>query len=282
MEENGVWRTVGGRRIFIKEGQDLASAMKESGKFNQDNKNIQTKIKKELDNNVKEYCDKFDESGIKPTYFISQLDTIDKKWANENLETLKNLSSEYYSNATYIGYKIENKKENALGVTKTNEYNMSQIYLLNEAKDKNSAYEHMKNSVLTGYHPKTKEEDYGKQIITHEFAHTLVNTTSSKYHKEAFKELDNLYSEYKREIYSQKELTKELSNKVLFEPTQENFDKALKQQKEYEKLKISDYAYGSIDEFIAESFVDAKLGINKSEYSLRAMEIINKYFKKEK
>lgn len=33
MEENGVWRTVGGRRIFIKEGQDLASAMKESGKF---------------------------------------------------------------------------------------------------------------------------------------------------------------------------------------------------------------------------------------------------------
>ena len=33
MKENGVWRTVGGRRIFIKEGQDLASAMKESGKF---------------------------------------------------------------------------------------------------------------------------------------------------------------------------------------------------------------------------------------------------------
>lgn len=33
MEENGVCRTVGGRRIFIKDGQDLASAMKESGKF---------------------------------------------------------------------------------------------------------------------------------------------------------------------------------------------------------------------------------------------------------
>lgn len=30
---NGVWRTVGGRRIFIKDGQDLATAMKESGKF---------------------------------------------------------------------------------------------------------------------------------------------------------------------------------------------------------------------------------------------------------
>lgn len=41
MEENGVWRTVGGRRIFIKEGQDLASAMKESGKFS--NKQIEDK-----------------------------------------------------------------------------------------------------------------------------------------------------------------------------------------------------------------------------------------------
>ncbi len=33
MSENGVWRTVGGRRIFIKDGQELGDAMKESGKF---------------------------------------------------------------------------------------------------------------------------------------------------------------------------------------------------------------------------------------------------------
>lgn len=29
----GVWRTVGGRRIFIKDGEDLSTAMKKSGKF---------------------------------------------------------------------------------------------------------------------------------------------------------------------------------------------------------------------------------------------------------
>ena len=29
----GVWRTVGGRRIFIKDGQDLKKAMEKSGKF---------------------------------------------------------------------------------------------------------------------------------------------------------------------------------------------------------------------------------------------------------
>lgn len=31
--EDGVWRTIGGRRVFIKHGQDLATAMRESGKF---------------------------------------------------------------------------------------------------------------------------------------------------------------------------------------------------------------------------------------------------------
>lgn len=33
----GVWRTVGGRRIFIKDGEDLATAMKKSGKFGNKN-----------------------------------------------------------------------------------------------------------------------------------------------------------------------------------------------------------------------------------------------------
>ena len=40
--EDGVWRTIGGRRVFIKDGQSLASAMKESGKFS----NKQTENKK--------------------------------------------------------------------------------------------------------------------------------------------------------------------------------------------------------------------------------------------
>lgn len=32
-ESEGVWRTVGGRRIFIRNGQSLSDAMIESGKF---------------------------------------------------------------------------------------------------------------------------------------------------------------------------------------------------------------------------------------------------------
>lgn len=34
--EGGVWRTISGRRVFIKDGQSLSDAMKESGKFKED------------------------------------------------------------------------------------------------------------------------------------------------------------------------------------------------------------------------------------------------------
>ena len=42
MFENGVWRTVGGRRIFIKDGEDLSTAMKKSGKFKTKKKEEET------------------------------------------------------------------------------------------------------------------------------------------------------------------------------------------------------------------------------------------------
>jgi hypothetical protein len=43
----GVWRTVGGRRIFIKDGEDLETAMNKSGKFSEKeiNKNEDNKYK---------------------------------------------------------------------------------------------------------------------------------------------------------------------------------------------------------------------------------------------
>lgn len=51
-DSEGVWRTVGGRRIFIKTGQSLTSAMKESGKF----KNEKTE---QIDDDLQEYIKKY-------------------------------------------------------------------------------------------------------------------------------------------------------------------------------------------------------------------------------
>jgi hypothetical protein len=45
--EDGVWRTIGGRRVFIKDGQSLSDAMKESGKFK--GEDDRKKLRKQFD-----------------------------------------------------------------------------------------------------------------------------------------------------------------------------------------------------------------------------------------
>lgn len=60
-DADGVWRTVGGRRIFIRNGQDLASAMIESGKF----KNLRSAVKLDkLKKEEKEKLKNLKEKGI--------------------------------------------------------------------------------------------------------------------------------------------------------------------------------------------------------------------------
>lgn len=74
----GVWRTIGGRRVFIKDGEDLETAMKKSGKFNKkgnelSDKNI-TEIYNEYKNIIQEYSDKSD------PYFLSDKKSDQKKF----------------------------------------------------------------------------------------------------------------------------------------------------------------------------------------------------------
>lgn len=87
----GVWRTIGGRRVFIKDGQDLASAMKDSGKFNikaKDDKNAYNdkeeleKAKRDLEEAQKEYEAlemQYDENDEMPDYIKEQLNDYEEK-----------------------------------------------------------------------------------------------------------------------------------------------------------------------------------------------------------
>ena len=54
--ENGVWRTIGGRRVFIRNGESLPSAMKRSGKFERKQKiqNYETEDRRYLNDLYKE------------------------------------------------------------------------------------------------------------------------------------------------------------------------------------------------------------------------------------
>lgn len=53
-DNDGVWRTIGGRRVFIKKGQSMSDAMKESGKFKISNKKIESKSNSSTDSKIKQ------------------------------------------------------------------------------------------------------------------------------------------------------------------------------------------------------------------------------------
>ena len=111
-EEDGVWRTIGGRRIFIRKGQNMSDAMKESGKFKskKDIEHQKNKIKNDIeanrfsDNKEREEMwenhdalDKLSKEG-ETSELKSKLDQLRKDRAGlvYNLEkgTLKDLSDE--------------------------------------------------------------------------------------------------------------------------------------------------------------------------------------------
>ena len=66
---NGVWRTVGGRRIFIKDGEDLSTAMKNSGKFGNKKEEVEYSFKgsnEKFQNKIKENINKLKEEYNSP------------------------------------------------------------------------------------------------------------------------------------------------------------------------------------------------------------------------
>lgn len=145
MKENGVWRTVGGRRIFIKEGQDLASAMKESGKFS----NKQIEDKKDY-NNLSSELDKTDKEVL--DYYVMDAGAYDVNYVLRNPEA----------------FKTENDKraikslDNAINKSSLNKDVETYRYISNENVFKDmkvgDVYED-KGFMSTTYNPKTDRED---------------------------------------------------------------------------------------------------------------------------
>lgn len=94
----GVWRTIGGRRVFIKEGQDLASAMKESGKFKKNKSNNN-------ENKEKDYS-KMTEKELKKEAIKEYLQSKNIKINDDDTITLYHVTSnENYEKIMKEGFK---------------------------------------------------------------------------------------------------------------------------------------------------------------------------------
>lgn len=91
--DKGVWRTIGGRRVFIKNGQDLSTAMRESGKFKNN----------EADTKGKEYKSKLASLKGKEdgTYDLDTGEKVD--FGTEGFNVSFEQSSDKYTPAEYYG-----------------------------------------------------------------------------------------------------------------------------------------------------------------------------------
>ena len=57
-KEKGVWRTIRGRRVFIKDGESLSDAMKNSGKFDNEKntgKSTRAEVKEKIQKHIRDY-----------------------------------------------------------------------------------------------------------------------------------------------------------------------------------------------------------------------------------
>ena len=120
--KQGVWRTIGGRRVFIEDGDDLKTAMKKSGKF----KNLKKDNKEEKNDKFLQKAvalNERDKGKISEEEYFNKLSEIDgldpekeKTRVRENLERLGVEVPDYLKN--------KNQKENKRTTKEVNdEYN---------------------------------------------------------------------------------------------------------------------------------------------------------------
>ena len=141
----GVWRTVGGRRIFIKDGQELATAMKESGKF--PNK----KIKDKTDyNNLNEELDETDKKVL--DYYVMDAGAYDVNYVLRNEDASK----------TENDKKAVKDLDNAINKSSLNKDVETYRYISNEQIFKDMKIGDIykdRGFMSTTYNPKTDRED---------------------------------------------------------------------------------------------------------------------------
>lgn len=208
-EIGGVWRTVGGRRIFIKEGQDLASAMRESGKFPE---------KKEKNDNQKQLQTEIDNIQLKINEIENNPDYI---FGNEKLD---NELNDLFEKRTKLQKKLLDEKAN-------NDKSMIQD---KELRDYIYDYTNGDYKIACSYTQNLENGLSEKEAF--EKTNYYQNSGIDKISDEDFKNKIRLTNELVKEIDNQKENNKLL---VRFEKTQvdENYKDVSRQYKVGEEIK---------------------------------------------
>lgn len=190
----GVWRTVGGRRIFIKDGQDLSTAMRESGKFQRSDMDYNKGI-----NDIKQQMDEL-EKQMDGKPFLEKVKYM--KQFNELQKKLTEIEDEKYKRKVYE--QIKKEKENATQNKEKIEQQKKEIeqkekkYL--ESIKKDDKHNQLQNKSNEVYKKLTENERVSINDYTLEdyisINKELKHNNLSAINKEKVKNIDNVIKKY--------------------------------------------------------------------------------------
>ena len=167
-----------------------------------------------------------------------------------------------------------------------------------KCKDYDKLVERIKALSDDGYCVKVLPEKLDSYVATHEFSHTILNMQNKLNNKrnwvnadydkirDARKEIENIYESYINKLSEIDSKVKDYESKI-FDYMMDGKEVPIeienlynKYYDEYQELIISEYSLANSDEFMAEAFTEGKIGIKKSEYSKKVIDVIDKYFKR--
>ena len=129
-----------------------------------------------------------------------------------------------------------------------------------------------------------------KYVITHEFAHTLIDMGSELDNKRNFlgadydkiknvrREINGVYDRYIAEIGSLEKTQKEVELEALTTMNEDTWKRASELSEQLKEKSLGKYSMTNSDEFMAECFTHAELGGEQNDYVDEIMSILNKHF----
>lgn len=150
----------------------------------------------------------------------------------------------------------------------------------------------VKELVGNGYATQIDESLANKYVVTHEFAHTLIDMGSEldksrnwlgadyKRIESIRKEITGVYDKYIGELGALDKAQKAAELDALTTFNADSWTKAAELSKELSEKSLGKYSMVNSDEFMAECFAHSELGGKQNDYVDAVMDIINKNFRR--
>lgn len=211
-------------------------------------------------------------------------------------DTLQSLSNEYDTPLTSVRVMTQEEKMahgNSFAYVSHNYETDTAEMIIHPRKCKDLKELKAKISDLSerGYCANIPDELAEKYVATHEFAHAILNVqqplnnkrnwANADYDKirKARKEIEKVHESYMKEVGSLTEKHKKYELEAVMTMDESAWTKAREAVQELKSVKISEYSLENIDEFMAESFVNEKLGTS-NKYGKQVVNILDEYFRR--